>query len=292
MYSFISFFRHRKRYTAASKGVGSGRQCCVKFCNYGKDEIKEYMETYCSIHGREHGFCPCEPPIKLIPLPRDPEHKAAYVRCINRNIPDTNKPWKPNKDTRICTKHFQEGHPYPILEMGHENIPPKYMLPKRKAPRDKTETVTKRQCTSTDSNQCTSTDSNQSSSNETEQNLGDTDSGSESRKVGDHSYNNKHCENCILKDKLIKVLKNQLSTQNQSNNTKILTCDNARFHSDNKISLYTGIPKRKTFDALYQCVKERPKRCGTGGGHAVRPINNCTRKEASINGRAPRRNCL
>ena len=134
MNKHFSCYRSKKRRvrTNASQGIGSKRKCCVKECHFGGDDIKDYMESWCDIHQRYHGFCECIQPVSLITIPKDETLRAGYLRCINRVDVNTGKDWVPNQDTRICTQPFIPGHPFPVKDMGHNNIPPKYLPPKRK----------------------------------------------------------------------------------------------------------------------------------------------------------------
>ena len=126
------------------RGVYSNRSCCVKNCSNHGRKLKKLLEEMCIVHATKRICCSCPWPFTLLPFPskrtdeNHPELMKSWTRCINRLQEKGSKkdqPWLPNKDSRICSEHFVKGHPYPIINMGHTNIPDNCKLPSRKPPR-------------------------------------------------------------------------------------------------------------------------------------------------------------
>jgi hypothetical protein len=57
-----------------------------------------------------------------LPFPtirKDPDLRAKWIKLVNRQSkPGTN--WAPDKYSRICSKDFEEGKPFPTLHLGYE----------------------------------------------------------------------------------------------------------------------------------------------------------------------------
>ena len=109
-----------------NRGLFGRRNCCVVQCANSGKQLKKWSQRMCTIHRKNFEFCPCPQPFTLIPFPsKNLDLKEGLVRCVNRT--HLGKPWIPNTATRICSCHFKEGQSYPILDMGHDSIPKKYL---------------------------------------------------------------------------------------------------------------------------------------------------------------------
>ena len=59
------------------------------------------------------------------PLKQDALARARWATKLERGIQATQKPWVPNKFSRVCSEHFVDGfpsadHPDPELKLGYE----------------------------------------------------------------------------------------------------------------------------------------------------------------------------
>jgi hypothetical protein len=88
--------------------------------------------------------CGCTPPFKLFAFPgekNDPLARSQWTKLVNRrDSKNANKVWKPNKNLRVCSKHFvdfkpTEGNPNPTLHLGYQNVP---SIKTRKRPANRT----------------------------------------------------------------------------------------------------------------------------------------------------------
>ena len=115
-----------------NRGLYGGRNCCVVQCANSGKHLKKWSQSMCTIHRKNFEFCPCPQPFTLIPFPsKNLDLKEGWVRCVNRT--HVGKPWIPNAATRICSRHFEEGHSYPILDMGHDSTERNMDLPSKKS---------------------------------------------------------------------------------------------------------------------------------------------------------------
>ena len=104
-------------------------------CHNNGSMLKKFAKEMCTVHQTPHQFCICPEPFQLFTFhteKKNPELKKAWERCVNRLLSEDKSKksktalWEANSDSRICTRHFVDGHDYPILHMGHDNIPREY----------------------------------------------------------------------------------------------------------------------------------------------------------------------
>lgn len=106
----------------------SRRSCAVLNCSNSWYKIEKWMTQICNVHHCNFGTasCVCEPPFKLLPFPTeraDPVGRLKWAASINRKSGSKN--WRPNQESRICSKHFVDGNPTtfnpnPTLELGYK----------------------------------------------------------------------------------------------------------------------------------------------------------------------------
>ena len=124
------------------RGYGK-RSCCVKNCYNSGKKLNLWLEEQCSSHSVQHKFCDCPAPYQLLTFPTsrtDSDHPKlleGWIRCVHRTETEgkVTKDWRPNSNSRICSRHFLKSHPYPILYMGHDNIPASLKPSKREPPK-------------------------------------------------------------------------------------------------------------------------------------------------------------
>ena len=203
-------------------------------------------------------FCPCPEPFHLVPFPsavKQPDKLKAWIRCVNRQS------WLPNPDTRICTEHFLDDHPYPVVRLGHNNIPQQYQVPNRRPP-------PKRICNHLESAETQGVgmldDSDDQYHTSTLQ-CKDVLKGSLS--FHDYDYNWQDvgtCEGCFIRSAKISSL---LDTLNQYKSTSWMSVkspakidESDSMFMDSKIMMtYTGMD-RITFDTIFAVVSHDAKK--------------------------------
>ena len=99
------------------------RICCVIGCSNSTLKLKKWQQNFCEQHNCNFGVgrCICVPPFTLHSFPnksKDPELRAKWIKLINRKEP-TGKNWQPQKDSRICSEHFELGATVPSLKLGY-----------------------------------------------------------------------------------------------------------------------------------------------------------------------------
>lgn len=255
---------------------GSQRSCAVVGCYNSGRRLFEWRKEQCDVHLMQHEECPCPEPFKLYPFPtkrtdsQHPHYLNAWIRCVNRTYDKgklKGKPWKPNSDSRICSEHFvSEGleHYYPILNMGHDNIPEAYKLPLRKAPKRKREDM--------DDKSQESDDSAHNLSNDPIDNCDELEM----------------CESCAEKDREIAKLKMEIQSLKKvrelknDKNCKNIDINDPLFKAKRKMMVYCGMTK-SMFDAVYDSVKPEAYKLHHWKG-PKRTVNP-TRKESLKRGR-------
>ncbi|KAK7933175.1 hypothetical protein WMY93_004071 [Mugilogobius chulae] len=122
--------------------------CAVRDCPNGTRGLKKWKEEFCRMHECNKGTsrCVCDPPYVLIPFPterKDPERRAEWTKLINRKNTKTGKNWAPDKNSRVCSRHFVDGAPstsfpnptvnlgyaVPSTSKGRKRAPPKPRTP-------------------------------------------------------------------------------------------------------------------------------------------------------------------
>ena len=56
-----------------------------------------------------------------------------WIKLINRKNAQTGTNWQPEKDSRVCSIHFEEGNPLPTLNLGYNLTTPLKARPTPKA---------------------------------------------------------------------------------------------------------------------------------------------------------------
>ena len=233
-------------------GKGSQRACAVIGCTNSGKKLFEWRNAVCAIHLQPHDSCPCPEPYRLLPFPSsrtDPDHPRllnAWVRLVNRTYnkgKDKGKQWQPNSDSRICSQHFVSyDHYYPILNMGHQNIPDAFKLSKRKP--------IKRRHVELEA----LSDENMSNSPEPE--------------VEEKAEN---FQACFEKDLEISKLKQQVtslqgeiktlkeSCKSGTNISRKLDVNDPHLKQKGKMTIYTGMTK-VMFDSVYDAIQPEAKK--------------------------------
>lgn len=252
---------------------GSQRSCAAVGCSNSGRKLSLWREELCAEHGMRHEECPCPEPFILYAFPKkkDAHYLQAWIRCVNRTH-DTGKlkgkTWMPNRDSRICSEHFVSrslDHYYPILKMGHDNIPDAYKLPVRKAP-------VKRKRVNMDD-------------------VDDENDRQDSSQTAEVDECIEKCQKCEEKDIEISKLKEKIRflRENESSSSKVepksqqkLDVNESLFSSKGKMMLYCGMTKAM-FDSLYDTIKPEAHklRHWKGPKRTVNP----TRKEGLKRGR-------
>ena len=229
----------------------SARACSVFNCTNNGRNLNKWANTICPTHNRKQGEC-CPWPYSLRPFPSShtsanpEEDRQAWARCIRRTGED-GKLWQPTRNSRVCSVHFPPNHPYPVLQMGHNNVPEKYNVPKREPP-------SKRHCPEViRSEDVTVPEVKAQPVNE----------------LPDHDYDLDNewqdcaeCENCYRRKKKIENLMTEVTylkqlLKKQHSKAKFSEKDPV-LKSQGKMMVYTGV-SRKTFDDLFSCVSESAK---------------------------------
>ena len=179
------------------------------------------------------------------------------------------KLWKPNGDSRICSVHFENNHPFPILHMGHTNIPKDYALQSRR--------TIKRHCTDTvnptvdTQDNCTTEEHHLESSTCTSEliNVTSTSNNDPRDAMFFHSYDGTEwedydCNRCLSKNEQlvkmwaeIKKLKCPTNVNLTHVNSKAkIDISDKMLQSSKLFRIYTGMD-RITFDTIYSVVSEK-----------------------------------
>lgn len=274
-----------------SKGVYSKRGCCVVGCHNSGQKLKVWALEACEIHRKCHEFCSCVAPYELYTFPtvlRNNDLRQAWVRCVNRQV--HGKLWEPNKDSRICSEHFVTGHPYPVVNMGHERISTEHKLPKRKVPLSRTQGNEHAKKLKTESV------SGHADLQMSEESLPVLAESHEDVKGNvecprDHDYDvnwndmTSECDGCSRRNVKIKTLMetiskqkeeiNKLKSQQKQQKQQKLREDDAVFKQRGKMMVYTGMEKQ-IFDTIYACLLPKIVQLRYWKG-ATRTVNNVRR---------------
>jgi len=116
--------------------------CAVVGCGNCTQNLNKWKTNFCDIHGCNKGVakCVCEPPFQLLPFPtrmKSPERRIAWITKLKRVDPQNPKMlWEPNKNSRVCSMHFEPGTYVPSLNLGqsHPGSSPKTPLHKKRKP--------------------------------------------------------------------------------------------------------------------------------------------------------------
>ena len=284
------YLQNVQKVPARSRRLYGNRSCCVIGCFNSGPKLKRWSEEDCLIHKRIHACCPCSPPYKLIPFPtlaKDPEKRDAWIRCVNR-IMECGGKWSPTTNSRICSEHFEDGHDYPVENMGHKNIPSQYLPAKRKmpTPRNPPPVVVKMPKVG----DVTLDGGQQSDDMILADELMPLDPKQKQCCLDDHDYDcdwddiPDTCDGCARRSSKIKMLKDQIKELksknqkltvklNQKKKHKLQVTDNL-FNDKGKMLLYTGMDKT-TFDDVYKCIAPQARKMTywKGPARTVNPLN-------------------
>ncbi|XP_062568373.1 uncharacterized protein LOC134230560 [Saccostrea cucullata] len=242
------------------------RICAIKDCTSSTYQLKKWKKTFCEVHqcNSGTGWCVCPPPFDLIPFPterKDPELRAKWIKLVNRQL-KPGKNWKPDDDSRICSKHFEGGNPVPTLNLGYELTMP---LKLRPPPKERQPLIQKSKKSSETK---VKTDENENVVHLTEDN-------SVTCTVPlqfEHDYcakcvcnANCECLGCLEKSKMINNLSYQLER------LQMVTTNESKLHgkknvhkrftkTDKKVRANTGLPNKSTLLNLYKYLKPKSHR--------------------------------
>ena len=113
--------------------------CVVVGCSNGSYRLTKWKSLRCEKHASFHEDeqCNCQPPFKLFPFPtvkKDNEMREKWIKMVNRMKNNSRQEfYDPGKNGRICSIHFEDGHPtpknpLPTLCMGYENAEKRALL--------------------------------------------------------------------------------------------------------------------------------------------------------------------
>ena len=260
--------------------------CCVTGCSNSTYQLNKWKGHLCRIHHCPQGVahCTCSPPFQLFTFPRSPAAKEVWVKFVNRRTTDHRwKRWEPNKNSRICSSHFVRGqpteqHPFPTLNAGYTN--PDIVSPRRSIVRYDVHRPAISQTNQTSASVATCVDSGQTEDDitceqivtecmEVDMDLITHEQDSLSTQAfnwAEHSYSYRcscsescSCRGCEAKDNEIKNLQDQVEklTLGLEKSKSQTTVTQKLLASDQKVSLYTGLPTIKVFNGLFDMMKTR-----------------------------------
>ena len=130
--------------------------CSVVGCANSTQKLNKWKSEVCDIHGCNKGVsrCVCEPPFRLLPFPtrnRSPERQLLWITKLKRVDPhNPKKLWEPNKNSWVCSIHFETGTNVPSLHLGYSqpgSSPGTPLHKRRKPPTERvpTDTSSKKQ---------------------------------------------------------------------------------------------------------------------------------------------------
>ena len=103
------------------------RTCAVDGCGRGDYQLECLKGKYCNVHKVQEGDCgyylsnPEWFTLHKFPtVLKNNEKRQIWLKMINR-APLDNSPsfWTPGKQSRVCSKHFETGCDYPLLNLGY-----------------------------------------------------------------------------------------------------------------------------------------------------------------------------
>lgn len=252
--------------------------CAVVGCGNCTQKINKWKTERCATHGCNKGVdrCICDPPFRLLPFPtraKSPERRKAWTVKLRRmDSKDPKKYWEPNKNSRICSVHFEDGENIPCLNLGHSSSG---SAKKRKPPTARTPEPTKSKKTK----QLFDTEDMVSEVTEQDQDLFHSDGDSSETmsavdcvlcddlmgKLADREDTIKALKRTLRhKERELQKCKRQICRLKFQPSTK-LTYKSIRDDED-KVHFYTGLPKHSAavFDALHSLVAPLVKRLWRG----------------------------
>ena len=232
------------------------RICCVIGCSNSTLKLKKWQQNFCEQHNCNFGVgrCICDPPFTLHSFPnksKDPELRAKWIKLINRKEP-TGKNWQPQKDSRICSEHFELGATVPSLKLGY--TPTNLSILKTRPPpkaRDLPQTINSQ---SNSRYNVVSSDKTNISSVK----LPICQPTSSSDDVGlDHAYCTTEgaCLNCFQQEEKITRLQNEIN--NLKKKKPLIAVHNKFTKTDSKVRSNTGMPNRSALFSLFNYLKPR-----------------------------------
>ncbi|XP_070574391.1 uncharacterized protein [Ptychodera flava] len=255
------------------------RNCCVVGCGNSGVRLEKWMAEVCSSHNClfGQGRCNCRPPFTLFPFPtglKDESGRLRWQRLINRKD-GSGKNWKPNRYSRVCSRHFIDGtptkeHPDPTLYLGYTDTR-RQIINSRRKPVNRIVVV---KCDDSDgSSECASLPTSSDAPQHSAKISSITSSSPITTHNNDHDYCSSPCEpsTCInercteklkAKDReidllrqYIGILKREVQNLKTKLNDKIKQpFSHLNLSDDRKTKLFTGLPNRKTFDSLFDKV--------------------------------------
>ena len=120
-----------------------GRICAINNCSNSTYSLERWKARNCCQHNCKYGdeACDCPAPFILYPFPTEKNDaflRKQWIKLVNRKDAKTGKNWEPDRNSRICSKHFVNGQPntLPTLSLGYQVNQPKpcRASPKKRGP--------------------------------------------------------------------------------------------------------------------------------------------------------------
>ena len=229
--------------------------------------------------------CGCKSPFVLFPFPTnlsDAETRRDWIRAVNRKDPKTGKNWQPTFDSRVCSCHFVDGkpseaHPSPSINLVREHAVSGVSSSQRSLPNIiKSRAIVPKK--SKGSNEIIDVDGVIINTERDTKEI----SGPNNDPIAISTFNNNdhgyalpastlkcncrkdcNCTGCSNKDLEIAYLKDKINKaysiiRDVMNEDNIKAPKKNKFiQTDEKVSLYTGLPNKACFDGLCKHLQKK-----------------------------------
>lgn len=244
--------------------MGKGN-CAVVSCTNSTYRLNKWKSEHCSIHGKIHKECECQPPFRLHFFPselRNSRARERWIKAMKREGQNKTK-WTPTASDRVCSDHFVDDgptdeNPDPTVNLGYEvsNKRPRRTLFRQPAQPKRKKTVQSVDFQSPSS----STTSTTAAELPQETDLLSPTS-SECSFLSDHTYlatpAKQACGKCIDQGEVIKSLVSKVNKLTLTiRKQKFITTKSSQFtwrniKNDKKMNFYTGFCTIAIFNAVF-----------------------------------------